>query len=618
MSTKRRLYLLLAAFSVVVFFRQGAAFAQAQSGEFSVQRFDPAPGTHNYLSVEGVRMEGGWGWTAGFLFNYAREPFTVQSCANETDCSAPNANTTDVKVVRDLFTWDLMGSVSPIPRLQIGLRLPLVYASGQGFDATSGQPTPDGIKSFAVGDLTLEGKVRLFGGASDPYLFGAAVDVSFPTGHASADGAYVGNSSPVTVGVRGIFDGSAGPLTFAANLRGVFRDDASLGTTQVGPVDFRYGAGLGFRVSPVFKILAEGYGSTQFKAQNGTNNLEIDGAVEIQPLDSSFIIRVGGGAGVIQGVGVPMARAIAGITYTRELRDTDGDGIPDRDDRCVTIPEDKDGFEDNDGCPDPDNDRDGVADEKDKCPNQPETLNGFQDKDGCPDDIADRDKDGIPDNEDKCPDEGGRVIVRNPKSPYYGCPDSDSDGIPDKIDKCPDQPEDTDGFDDLDGCPDPDNDKDGIPDEADECINQPEDHNGFQDKDGCPDTAPGGAKSLVEVGPAQIKILETVEFETGKAAIKGARSFMVLDAVAAAMKGHAHIALVEVAGHTDNVGPAPGNRDLSQKRAEAVAAYLKTKGVAEARLTPKGYGPDKPIADNKTAAGKQKNRRVEFNIVSKP
>src|SRR5262249_42465033 len=146
--------------------------------------------------------------------------------------------------------------------------------------------------------------------------------------------------------------------------------------------------------------------------------------------------------------------------------------------------------------------------------------------------------------------------------------------------------------------------------------NEPEDFNGYQDKDGCPDVAPnGGPKSLVEVGAAQIKILDTVEFETAKATIKGARSFQVLDAVAAAIKAHTEITRIEVAGHTDNVGLASANTTLSQKRAEAVVAYLKTKGVDEKRLTPKGYGPDKPIADNKTTAGKQKNRRVEFNIV---
>ncbi|HVY46569.1 MAG TPA: OmpA family protein, partial [Minicystis sp.] len=171
-----------------------------------------------------------------------------------------------------------------------------------------------------------------------------------------------------------------------------------------------------------------------------------------------------------------------------------------------------------------------------------------------------------------------------------------------------------------DGCPDPDNDKDGIPDEQDECINQPETYNGYQDADGCPDTPPGGPSKLVEMTDKEIKILEKIEFDTGKATIKGARSFQILDAVASVLKNAKQIALVEVAGHTDNVGPAVANRKLSQKRAEAVVAYLVKKGIDKKRLEPKGYGPDQPIADNKTAEGKQKNRRVEFRIlkVEKP
>ena len=168
----------------------------------------------------------------------------------------------------------------------------------------------------------------------------------------------------MTVGLRGIFDGAAGPLQFGLNLRGVFRETARLASTTVGPVDFRYGAGLGFRVSPIFRVLAEGYGSTQFSAKNGTNTLEADGALEISPLSSSVIIRVGGGAGILEGVGVPAARAFLGLAYAHEIGDKDGDGIPDDVDKCPTIPEDKDGFEDADGCPDPDNDGDKIPDEK--------------------------------------------------------------------------------------------------------------------------------------------------------------------------------------------------------------------------------------------------------------
>jgi OmpA-OmpF porin, OOP family len=605
-----------------VLFPAATAFAQtAKSGEFSIQNFMPAPGSKNFLTVEGLRMDGNWGWTVGIFANYARDPFVVLSCRTQTDCSDKNAlNTTDTAVVSDMFTADLLASVSPIKRLQVGLRLPLSYVSGLGLDTTTGQGIPGGIKKFGVGDPQLEGKVRLLGGAQDPYLLGAALDLSFPVGHAFSDSSatgqnyYLGNSSPVTVGVRGIFDGNVGPVQLGLNLRGVFRETAQLASTTVGPADFRYSGAVGYRISPIFRLMAEGLGGTQFSKQLGTNTLEADGAVEIAPLESRLVIKLGGGAGILQGVGVPQARAFLGIAYAHEVGDQDGDGIPDDIDKCPTIPEDFDGFEDHDGCPEPDNDGDKIPDAIDKCPNEPETINGFQDADGCPDEIPDRDHDGIPDDVDKCPDAGGPDIIRSPSSPYYGCPDRDHDGVPDYLDKCPDVPEPTDDLFDGSGCPHVrDTDHDGIPDDVDKCPTEPENYNGFEDADGCPDKGP----ALIEMSESGIKILDKVEFATGKDVIQGAKSFKVLDAVAGALGSFKDILLVEIGGHTDNVGNADQNRTLSQKRAEAVVKYLVKKGIDAGRLTAKGYGPDKPIADNKKAAGRQLNRRVEFTIVKK-
>ncbi|MFO0758458.1 MAG: OmpA family protein [Byssovorax sp.] len=625
---------------------QATTTSAAQDGEFSVQRFEPAAGTNNFLSVEGARMDGRFGYSAGLLFDYANSPFVVQSCASKTDCSAPNAtNTTDTKVVSDMFTWNLLGAISPAKFLQVGLRLPLIYASGEGINPDTGRGAKDGLKTFGLGDINLEGKIRVLGGAQDPFVLGVAADIGLPTGHATGSGGYLGNSSPLTGGVRVIGDMRIKALSIGANVRAVLRAPASLGSTTVGPFDLRYGVAAGYRISPIFKVVAEGFGSTQFQFKRGTNTLEADAAVEVRPLDFPLSFRAGGGAGILSGVGVPVARALAGLTYIHEIGDQDGDGIPDDKDACPTIAEDKDGFEDNDGCPDLDNDGDGIPDDKDKCPNQPETVNGVDDADGCPDQVADRDQDGIPDDKDKCPEAGGKDVINRPGT-YYGCPDTDHDGVPDYLDKCPKEPEDTDGFQDTDGCPDPDNDGDGIPDDADECIDQPEVINGYKDEDGCPDVAPDRDKdgipdnkdkcpdkpenyngfededgcpdkgvALVQVGDEGIKILQRVEFATSSDKITGPKSFQVLDAVVGALKGHPDIFLLEVAGHTDNVGSAADNRALSQKRADAVVAYLVSKGTDAKRLQAKGYGPDKPIADNKSIVGRQKNRRVEFNIL---
>jgi OOP family OmpA-OmpF porin len=250
-----------------------------------------------------------------------------------------------------------------------------------------------------------------------------------------------------------------------------------------------------------------------------------------------------------------------------EVGDKDGDGIKDDVDKCPLDPEDKDGFEDEDGCPDPDNDKDGIADLKDKCPNDPEDKDGFQDQDGCPD------------------------------------PDNDSDGILDATDKCPNDPEDKDGFEDQDGCPDPDNDKDGILDAADKCPNDA----GPPENDGCPKKY-----EHIVVTEAKIELKQKIFFETNKAVIMP-RSFPLLAEIGQALQARASMT-VRIEGHTDSRGKRPHNMTLSQSRADSVRQFLIGLGVEGSRMESKGFGPDQPIETNKTAAGREKNRRVEFFI----
>ncbi len=644
MRTRRSLCLTFASVASLLVALPASAQESPQQGEFSVQRLESAPGPKNILSTERVRMSEQFGWSASLLFNYARDPFVVVSCKSQTNCDDPNATQLeDVSVITNMMQWDLMGSFNPVDFIQIGLRVPLAFVNGQGIDTTTGQPALDGLNGFGLGDPTLEGKFRFFGDSKSVLALGGAVDVAAPLGHVTAENKYIGNDAPVTVGWRGIVDVKVDELFLTGNLRGIYRGENTLGSTTVGPMEFRYAVGAGYEITPVFTVMAEGFGSTQFSGTKGTNTLEADGAVVIAPLDTGLAFTVGGGAGIIEGVGTPTFRVLGGVSFTMESGDQDGDGIADDSDKCPTVKEDADEFEDDDGCPEDDNDKDGVADAKDKCPLKPETINGFEDTDGCPDATKDSDQDGIPDERDKCPMAAGKMLTPE----FYGCPDTDTDGVPDPSDKCPSDPEDTDGFQDTDGCPDLDNDNDGVPDLADECGEEPETKNGFKDEDGCPDTTPDTDKdgipdtldkcpkvpenlngvededgcpdkgaTLVEVKADEIKILQRVEFETSSDKIKGATSFAVLDAVVGALKVHQEIAQIEVGGHTDNTGDAKLNKELSQKRADAVMKYLTDKGIAATRLKAMGYGQDKPIADNKTAAGRQNNRRVEFDIVA--
>jgi outer membrane protein OmpA-like peptidoglycan-associated protein len=243
-----------------------------------------------------------------------------------------------------------------------------------------------------------------------------------------------------------------------------------------------------------------------------------------------------------------------------------------------------------------DRDKDGVPDATDRCPSEA----GPPENGGCPD--KDRDKDGVIDRKDKCPDVAG-------PADRDGCPvpDTDKDGIADDKDKCPNEAEDKDGFEDDDGCPDLDNDKDGIPDATDKCPNEPETKNGFQDEDGCPDELPEAVKQFTGV-------VKGITFRRNSADIK-ASSFPLLKSAVKTFKEYPQLR-IEVSGHTSNDGKRDFNVKLSKKRAESVKAFLTSAGIDESRVLTVGYGPDKPIEDNTTKAGQEKNRRIEFRLLS--
>ena len=285
-------------------------------------------------------------------------------------------------------------------------------------------------------------------------------------------------------------------------------------------------------------------------------------------------------------------------------QDPDGDGIPTSQDRCPTQPEDLDGFEDEDGCPESDNDQDGIADNLDKCPLEKENWNKVDDDDGCPD--QDSDGDLIEDRVDKCPHE---PEDRDGFEDDDGCPetDNDKDGLLDKDDKCPNDAEDKDGYMDEDGCPDPDNDGDGIFDAADKCPDKLETHNGFDDDDGCPDTVP---KKVASEFRGRIEgiifALDSADIDKVSEQVLGRALKVLLDYPGVK---------IEIAGHTDNTGTSEHNMELSIQRATAVKAWFTKRAIDPQRMSAVGHGRGRPVAPNTSEAGRAKNRRIEFILL---
>jgi len=266
-----------------------------------------------------------------------------------------------------------------------------------------------------------------------------------------------------------------------------------------------------------------------------------------------------------------------GMALRFGARDADKDGVVDKLDECPDTP----GLPEFNGCPD--SDGDGIADKDDDCPRVP----GLKKFNGCPD----SDGDGIVDALDKCPKTPGLAE-------FNGCPDNDGDGVADNVDRCPDVP----GPIANAGCPWPDTDNDGVADKDDMCPDVP----GPAANKGCP--------QMTEEDVAQLKeYARTIYFKTNSAEFTP-KTYPVLDAIVVIMKKYPS-ARFRIEGHTDSVGSADYNLKLSQRRANAVRDYLISKGISPDRLEAVGYGETRPIASNRTAAGRAKNRRVEIILI---
>lgn len=630
-----------------------AAWAQEvvvpQELPIDIERFRPYSDTYGYGITESATTLYNLQVGVGLWGNYSEDSAVL--LFNGDRVLGPGPDFPDGMVDRrSVMNFQAGMGIADI--FSISMDLPVV-AWQEGFEPSglgSTEPTGD-LVSAGIGDLRLSPKVVLTDiDEGYPIGVGLLTRLSLPTGSTRS---FIGEGD-LTFEPMLAIEAATGSVhdreyTFrsAINIGARIKQSDLFRGTQLGNA-FLFRGAMAVRPADQIELGVDLAGDIS-GSQLAQFPLEILPWLRLSPLDW-VQITAGGGFGLNPGLGSPDFRVFGGGTIAPSFDplslDRDGDGIPNKFDLCINIPEDLDGFEDEDGCPDEDNDQDGILDVSDSCPNDPEDYDGFEDLEGCPDEDNDRDgildlydacpmqpedldgfqdldgcpdldndRDGLPDTADACPN---AAETFNGHEDQDGCPDekphvdTDGDGYVDEQDGCPFDPEDFDGFEDEDGCPDNDNDLDGIFDTSDQCPFDPETMNGYLDEDGCPDQAP--ARVVVE--KTKIRITEKIFFEYNKAVIQPL-SFELLEEVATVINDHPHINQIRVEGHTDSDGSDSYNQKLSQSRAQAVVDFLVGAGVEAGRLDPLGFGEAMPIDTNKTEEGKANNRRVEFTIVDR-
>ncbi len=615
-----RLALGLAAALAVSIGPQAEKPAQAQQQGFQVNRYEPTAAGEWSFWVDHPWYSSMRYFAAGITLNYAHNPLVF----GRVSSSGVFSQTTAVIEHQLIGHVDLAGSF--LDRVLLTASLPITFLEKGDPNGAGGVKANDNI---SFGDPRVGVMIRLFG---QPYRSAISMSIGgllwIPLrGLVGSDSSLLPPTGSDQV-MRGmpklVLGGLASHVMWSFSGGVMIRPDARIGTIndpagQTAGTELQLGAAIAYAsfekrlaIGPEFIVSTALLNGNAFKLDYTSFEALLGIHYNIARI---LQLGIGGGIGVLRQPGTPDGRVLLRLAYApmpgekkapEGPRDRDRDGVIDEEDLCPDVHKGNRPDPERLGCPVGDRDKDGVLDPDDKCPDEHKGNRPDPDRLGCP--VGDRDKDGVLDPDDLCPDEH-KGATPDPKR--LGCPagDRDKDGVLDFDDVCPDEHQGQVPDPARKGCPAPDRDKDTVVDPVDACPDKPGAPNPDPKKNGCP--------GLVEVKGGQIVIVKPVFFATNKDVIL-AKSFPVLQSVADALKASPQIKKVRVEGHTDDRGKVDYNVDLSDRRAKSVMKWLVEHGIEQGRLEAQGFGPKKPVAENKTEAGRAKNRRVDFLITDPP
>jgi outer membrane protein OmpA-like peptidoglycan-associated protein len=561
--------------------------AHAETRNLDTVLFDPTPATHKSAFHTQTADVGDAGeYAVSALLSYVDDPLVLDTAQN------------DYRAVGTRTQLSLGVAYAFGGRFEAGVRMPFYFQGGDGTVDPREMFGVDAVNRSARGDGTLHVKMHLTDGAAGglDVSHGFVGQLTVPT-HSSDE--FAGTNMPqgrllwltTLTGRR---------LQLTLNAGAIIRSKERY-TSLVQRSGGAFGAGLSYRWRDKLWIGGEVFGNL---IPGGKTGKPMEGEAYGAPALMAAIEGLGEigyqagrttnigfavGRGITSGVGTSAYRGVLLLSYTPSApelkpihpprppeppKDSDNDGVVDKLDACPDEAEDKDMFDDADGCPDLDNDRDGIADAKDKCPLDAEDNDRFEDEDGCPE------------------------------------LDNDADGIADAQDKCPTTAEDKDGYQDTDGCSDPDNDGDGIVDTVDKCPREPESINGNNDDDGCPDRG----DALVVVSPDRLELLGSIEFSGTKVSRS---SHNLLGQVGATLRAHPEILRVRLTVHVQPTSNSKRDKGLSEARAKAVHDWLTDWGIDPLRMQAAGFGGTKPLVPANSRGAAEINNRLELIILER-